>query len=316
MNSETNSLSYLKKEEMNISNKPQREERLHSFYEKWSSPHTLRALPSPLRPSKGDIAIYEYYTTCLQLKKGSTALILGSTPVLRNLLSQTNIKEYVVADFSWTALMNNSFITDGGDTVQETLTLSNWLSLPYSPGSFDVILGDLVLWQFLPQEQMRFLEKMSLLLNGSGKLITRVHIMNEKLLEINPLAIISDTLDLPKERVWEYENQLVATLLFSRLRDRLYDQESNVTTCSAIRRALKSYKTKDREERRFHKKCLQTLQKYEDENLELVTQTESEIETSFKHFFLIEDSRSATDYIDAKFFPVYIMTKSDRNTHL
>src|SRR3990167_9359782 len=116
---------------------------------------------SPINPSENDLNIYKKYLTCDGNNK--KVLLLGSTPLLRHLLSEVGIKNYVIADFSFTTIENSLRALDklgiNIDPENETWLKSNWLDMPLEPESFDCIVGDMVFTQIEPKRQHFFTEK-------------------------------------------------------------------------------------------------------------------------------------------------------------
>ena len=102
---------------------------------------------SPASPSKDDLNIYKKYLT--DGKNNKRALLLGSTPLLRRLLSESGFKYYVIADFSFATIESGlRTINKLGinlDTENEIWLKSEWLKMPLESESFDCIVGDMVL---------------------------------------------------------------------------------------------------------------------------------------------------------------------------
>src|SRR3989344_3235957 len=169
-----------------------------------------------------------------------------------------------------------------------------------------LILGDLVLWQFLPAEQDKFLEKICSFLKPGGHFLTRTHVVNLKLFPQTPNTIIEEVFS--KIGV-EDDTALQITLTVSRLRDKFRDEKTKTTDPSALLNALSAYFTRNEREARIIEKAIHLVTKRQEEKVEYVTQTEEETELLFRKYFKVEDKKNATDYLDADFFPIYNLKK-------
>jgi|SRR3989338_2606198 len=300
-----NTLFFFKQElEKALIKKLPRKERLQLFYDKRSQSQVWGKVLPPGRPSKGDIEIYHHFAS--KITEQNKILILGSTAELRDLSTELAAKNYIMADFSILRAEGSLELSKQAQADNEIWIKSNWLDLPLPENSIDFIFGDLVLWQFLPAEQDKFLEKICSFLKPGGHFLTRTHVVNLKLFPQTPNTIIEEVFS--KIGV-EDDTALQITLTVSRLRDKFRDEKTKTTDPSALLNALSAYFTRNEREARIIEKAIHLVTKRQEEKVEYVTQTEEETELLFRKYFKVEDKKNATDYLDADFFPIYNLKK-------
>ncbi|MFY9462432.1 MAG: class I SAM-dependent methyltransferase [Candidatus Sungiibacteriota bacterium] len=126
------------------------------------------------RPSSQEIEIYRRFMGPLSGREN--ILVLGPTPELRDLASGCRV---VVADLSFTNIITAAKYLKRARPEAESHIESDWLSLSYPPGYFNIILGDLVLNQFPPgKKEKKFFETMRRLCAPSGCFISRFIFLN------------------------------------------------------------------------------------------------------------------------------------------
>ena len=198
---------------------------------------------SPINPSENDLNIYKKYLTGDGNNK--KVLLLGSTPLLRHLLSEQGFKNYVVTDFSFTTIENSLRALDklgiNLNTENEIWLKSNWLDMPLEPESFDYIVGDMVFTQIEPNRQSFFIKKISSLLRPDGYFIGRIHICNSNIYDREPRKIIEEI--LTSETFKNTTEQRFALLY--KLRDRLRNNKTQTTSPHTIINELLKYQTSD-----------------------------------------------------------------------
>src|SRR3989344_3181410 len=217
-----------------------------------------------VNPSEDDLNIYKKYL--IDGGGNKKVLLLGSTPLLRNLLNEAGFRNYVVADFSFTTIESSLRTLDklniNVDIDNEIWLKSDWLEMPLEPESFDYIVGDMVFTQIEPYKQ--------------------------------------------KLSAKNFENTARQRLeLLYRLRNRLRDKESQITSVHAIVHELLQYKTTNNKRLSFIKSMLKMLSKRAEVNLPFITQTKDELEKNILRFFSLYASASASDY-PSNDFPIYI----------
>ena len=149
------------------------------------------AMPSPVRPSRVEM---ESYARLLENNNMGNALILGSTPELRDTLAKRSLVSVHLADFTYRMPLAMLKHTQYVDAEKEIWVKSNWLSLPFSEQFFDIILGDLVLQQFTPELEGAFLQKISSLLKPEGIFILRSHFLEKAMQSGDMYSIVQDVL--------------------------------------------------------------------------------------------------------------------------
>ena len=167
-------------------------EHLHHYY--WENQVDFwDENPSPVRPSKGDIAIYRGFIE--QVSSKQRILILGSTPELRDMAAQIPDAKVYIADFSYRMPLAMFSFTKHVDVLREKWIKDNWLELPFASGFFDVILGDLALQQFPPDLEQVFLEKMRFFLKKGGAFVGRFHFLDASMRQETLLELVRKTMN-------------------------------------------------------------------------------------------------------------------------
>lgn len=100
-----------------------------------------KTVEPPWRPSKGEIRFYEkIIKKVLKNNKNPKALVLGSTPEIRDLLAEYPKIEVTVIDLNqsvyraWTRLMKRK-------NPREKLIRADWLKMPLPSNYFDLVFG-------------------------------------------------------------------------------------------------------------------------------------------------------------------------------
>ncbi|MBI4119415.1 MAG: class I SAM-dependent methyltransferase [Parcubacteria group bacterium] len=274
-------------------------ERMKYYWDHKSSPEKRAAPSIPSRPSAATVEIYRDFLKCGEVKN---ALLLGATPILRDLLTERGLKNYVVADFSLAMIKNNMALCKKADPENEVWVKADWLSLPLQEDHFDIILGDMLLSQLLPADQPDFLKTISNLLRRNGRFITRVHVIDPEMLKAEPREIIRETLRLKTNSAYD-------RLLTYRLRDRLRDPATQLNDLSKLLHALSDYHPRNQEEELIIRRAKGDLKKRRRLNLPWITQSAEELESLFKIYFEIGDKKYADDHEDRFAYPVYYLRK-------
>lgn len=175
----------------------------------------------PVRPSHEELQIFQKYL--LNKPSYSRSLVLGSTPEMRDFMSDVRKhSEVYIADSSLSMMIEMYKFTKSVDCHHERWVKSDWLSLPFNKGFFDLIIGDVVLFQMLPTHEEQLLDKLSFLLADQGVIIMRLffldslflnekfHVLMDKILRSNmsdsqkisamKLQAVWHTADLAKRR--------------------------------------------------------------------------------------------------------------------
>lgn len=251
---------------------------------------------SPWSPSLEDLGIYKKYLReyidkeCLSPR----SLLLGTTPALRLLLSELKIP-YIVADQSLSMLDRSLSRLPKHVLEKEMWIRANWLSLPLPRDCFDIIIGDLVLFQFFPREQDAFLLKIKELLRRGGTFVTRVHAVSPALMKNSTISIIQSIIS-------EETNEEIAS---NRIMAALFDRCGDIATGSTGRlRALeevKKYQPQTAHEERVIKRIFDDWGR---SFLDYALQDREDIEMRLKKYFSGVTFASASDYFEADFYPL------------
>jgi|SRR3989344_2411965 len=268
--------------------------------------YTQNLNTATVNPSKDDLNIYKKYLT--NENNSKNALLLGSTPMLRNLLSEAGFQNYVVTDFSFKTIESSSRALDklniGIDIDNEIWLKSDWLEIPLEPESFDYIVGDMVFTQIEPGKQSLFVEKLASLLKPEGHFVGRMHICNTNFDDMDPKTIITEVL-----RSKDFQNTTEQRLgLLYKLRDRLRNKENHITSIHTITSELLQFKTADEKGGDFLRTIVGTISRRADIGLSFITQTKEELEKIILRKFIIEKIVTATDYY-SEYFPIYVLRK-------
>ena len=273
--------------------------RIKLNYYRQSTPELLKIIDSPSKPSDGDIK--NYISFLPKLSSESKIMILGSTPSFRDLFSEMGIKNYIISDFAFPMMIANLEICKKADPENEIWIKSDWRDLPISTDSLDLIIGDLVLLQFLPIEQKEFIGKIFSLLKRGGRFLVRTRTANQDLFQVDQGKIISDSLEkLPKGN----KGRDIILLLW-RLCDSLRNPNTQLTKPEDMIKILDNYQTQNSQEKNFLNRLRNILSRRALMDLDFPSQTREETETLFKQIFPLIDKKIASDYEDAEYFPVY-----------
>ena len=132
--------------------------------------HRWDSLSSPIRPNVLDIAWYRSHLPALPANR---ALLLGATPEIRDLFSESGY-DAVVQDINKTnyeAMSALRLVTPGTETYMQ----SDWLEeRPEFLGAFDAVVGDgVLLYLSFPSEPAQLMALLSRYLRPNGRLLLR-----------------------------------------------------------------------------------------------------------------------------------------------
>src|SRR3989344_8321283 len=268
--------------------------------------YTRNLRVSPANPSEDDLRLYKKYLT--DGGNNKRVLLLGSTPLLRHLLSESGFKNYVITDFSFATIENSLRALDklgiDLDPENEIWLKSDWIEMPLEPQSYDCVIGDMVFAQIEPGKQPLFVKKLASLLKQKGSFIGRMYMCNSNFNYKDPKKIIEEILYSK-----DFENTVEQRFaLLYRLRDRLRDKKTQVTFPHIIVDEILQYKTKDEKELDFLRSVVKMVSRRAEVGLPFITQTKDELMDVISKEFLLEASAAASDY-ESKYFPIHIMRK-------
>jgi len=263
---------------------------------------------SPASPSKDDLNIYKTYLTDNK-QDNKKVLLLGSTPLLRNLLKELGFRNYVIADFSF-IIIENSLQTLNKlkidlNTENEIWLKSGWLEMPLESESFDYIVGDMVFTQIEPNKQSLFVKKMASLLKSNGRFIGRMQICNTNSDNKDPQKIIEK---MVTSETFENTAEQRFALLY-RLRNGLRNKKTQTTSPQKIVDEILRYRYENETELEFLKSVLKMISKRAEIRLPFITQTKDELENVISKEFSLETIVTASDYA-SEYFPIYVLKKT------
>lgn len=132
----------------------------------------------PFRPSQHDIAQYRFILDLTKTK--DRILLLGSTPELRELLAEYyHLSSIFLCDFSWMMLESMSIYANSADPEKEIWLKADWHDLTLPDQFFDIIMGDLLLFQIHPERETQFIKRVYDLLSSKGIFIMRCRFRKE-----------------------------------------------------------------------------------------------------------------------------------------
>jgi hypothetical protein len=128
----------------------------------------------PMRPSAGEIKIYEKYLLgAIRNKKNPKAIIMGATPELRDLCAKHKVDTTLV-DINPNMVRAMDELLEYSDN-KEKKVIGNWLEIDLEENNYDVILGDHCLhWIEYDKWDLFFKNKSKLLKDGGCIILSTV----------------------------------------------------------------------------------------------------------------------------------------------
>lgn len=276
------------------------QEHWHYFY--WENQIDFwHMVPNPIRPSREDILIYKDLISEYVKRNGPVRkiLLLGSTPELRDLLSELPEASVYLADFSFRMPIGMLKFTAKADPLKEIWIKANWLELPFPENFFDIILGDLILQQFPPEIEPIFLEKMRFFLKEAGFFIGRFHFLDEKMRQEDISDVIKRTL---AAKMSDEEKFILLKLrilwLFADPKKRKLNREQSAME---FKKFVEIHKIGNP----VVEKALGATLADKDSDRNWSPPTESDLKEILQKSFTITDSKIASDYEDAIYYPIF-----------
>lgn len=255
-----------------------------------------RVFTSPWAPSNGDIFLYKKYIQSLA-RIPKRVLVLGGTPALRRLLFSLSLFP-VVIDQSSITLQYTSRLLGKNIVGKERHFKSDWRHIPFPDGFFDLIIGDLVLFQFLPEEQNLFLSSIKKHIAPKGVFITRIHHVSPRVYEKEVSHIIQDIISKGGD-----ENK-IASRLMAILFDRCGEIQSGKTNRAAAIKALKNYSPRSGAENDIIE---ETIFDWNQAFLDYALQYKEEILEKLALYFSKIEADFADDYEESNSYPIYFL---------
>ncbi len=150
-------------------------------YKNWHRQHAKvwEIMPSPARPSLGEVSIFQKYLDSLRVEKEGKikVLILGSTPEFRDLC---NKERYEVACIDINQPIYQALtLLQKKPNLKERYICDNWLTFK-DKRKYDIILGDAVTAMFPLGLYTQFFKNMNRHLTKNGLLVIRVPYQDNK----------------------------------------------------------------------------------------------------------------------------------------
>lgn len=257
-------------------------------------------LAPPWRPSNKDISNYKIVIS--QFKPKET-LVLGSTPEIRDLLCSLKTRVSLV-DSSLNMVEQMEKLMKKKNSKEKWL-IDDWQKVDISKGSFDLIIGDLVLRLIPYKNQEKFLKKISLFLKKDGFFITRIHNIDEQLQSTSPEKIIQDIVGLYKSKKISIKE--AEGLVILRLNDKFTNLNSHKVGVNEMYSFLE---TNLKSSKSDNKKIISgTLETFPKGYFTYIQLKKVEVENKLSKYFDLVDIAFADDYPDSNFYPIYLLKK-------
>ena len=135
----------------------------------------------PCKPSDDDKKIFHKFVeqalkrsedkSAASEKERKRALVLGATPAIRDVLSQSDVDVTLLYINNEMVHAMNKLITH---KKKETIISGNWLDMPFPDNYFDIVIDDLALGNIDEKNEQEFLGEISRVLKPSGCWIFRI----------------------------------------------------------------------------------------------------------------------------------------------
>ncbi len=202
------------------------------FAKRWEKYYT-----PPGRPSKEAIKYYiKFAKLATKNLKTKRALVLGSTPELRDLLFELNF-EVTIIDVNMEMILAMSELTKHKNP-DEVIVRASWTEMPLDSDYYDIVLGDIVLSNIPEKKQEQFLKEIRRVLKKKGYWITKI--------EVIPNDWVVEKFDV---RLKQYEKlpelRNTAMELFCCLHNDAWDPKTQIIDTSKTRDWIDKYKIKE-----------------------------------------------------------------------
>ncbi len=257
------------------------------FAKKWRN-----TLP-PARPSSGDQKTYNQIIKELPFKL-KTALVLGATPELRDLLGRRKLK-VSISDFNINMIKAMTILRK--TKTKEKVFLTDWTK-KFTNQKFDLILGDTVLNMLNWKDWPKALENIKEMLNPSGFVLQKIALFNPKKKKMKSLDIIkkwrAKKLKTPDMR-WFLE-------MYSD-----YNVYNPKTMIDSKIKLLAGFK-KNHEKGDLTDKEWEIVKRYDDKVIMTIPK-KGKVNRMLKKYFEIVEIVSGKDYLYCRDMPVYLLKR-------
>jgi len=189
----------------------------------------------PGRPSEQAINIYKGFVRKAVggIKRQPRALVLGSTPELRDLLKELGCRVAIV-DINLEMILAMTELLEMKNQ-EEIMVRGNWISTPLASHYFDVVLGDIVLSNVPAESQEQFLKEIIRILKPRGYFITKMEVIPNDWAREDFDAVLNRYAKIPYHRNRPIE-------LFVHLHNNAWDSQTNIISVSKIRKWMEKYR--------------------------------------------------------------------------
>ena len=260
----------------------------------------------PNRPSSGDIQRYRYFLD--HAKRYNKILLLGSTPELRDLLAERyDTSKIFLMDSSFPMILAMTRETKRVNPKKEIWIKSLWEEPNLPSEFFDIVIGDLVLQQFPPYKEEKFLQQISNFLVPHGTFIMRCRILDE---DIRKMLFNEVAAEVIRNSNHADVECMAATLFwkvydaFSNLKTREIDLKKAINTLKNIQ---KNYLQHPAIDCALNK--LQTSRKRFPFQWRWASPNRDTLTHMLSKYFLIRNKNTSDDYMDAKLYPIFFLEK-------
>lgn len=263
---------------------------------KWYKP------PGP--PSKDDLAIYRrYFRQIFSKKKGIKALILGSTPQLRDLLHELKA-EVTIIDISFEMILTMTQSLEKAKPGEEVWVNANWLSNPLADNYFEIILGDIVLENIPTPLQPKFFQELRRLLKPGGYWLAKFEVVPDNW-QVWPLPkTLAYYAHLP------YRENRFEELFCHLLADTFNPKKTDSVSSKRIFRRLKKYFKNNQwyhPDKKVQRLLRQMWQMWQPFDKVWSQATTSAIQQKVSRYFEILVKDQAKDYLLSETMPIWLM---------
>jgi len=219
---------------MNNESKNYHAEPWKEFAVRWRDLYT-----APGRPSLPDIRVYRAFVedATRDTDGAPRVLVLGATPELRNFLHEMNCEVTIVDVNMEMILAMTELIKD--KNAKEMVLRADWGEMPLSDNYFDVVIGDLVIPNVLPEKRDAFVKRVHSVLKPGGAFVTRVFLPLDVGTEEAGEQVLVRYANIPKAETRSHE--MFADLF----RNIALDTETMMYDISRVRDFIATYKVEE-----------------------------------------------------------------------